>query len=268
MQFYLTSEINNIGLNLIQDQIFEWKIKNIVTYMDSITYQNDNNITFSVEINDNKYNFQLNIIYDTLDQTHHNIKQIWHLEFADDLNHQNQIHIKILEMIDIINITNNNISILNLSQTMSTIEDIIDKFDFDIVNDDSDEDQIERLFGNNSDNELDNLDDNLDIDFDIDHGLNTNSDSRSDIKSNTNLYAKSDNESDNESNNESDNESDNFDNIFNIELDCESNNNSEYESDNKPDNKTDNKLNNLDNNCDLKYHDSESYCDSNYQSQI
>jgi len=116
----------------IENLIFDWKIKNIVTYMDSIKYINESNILFLVEINDNIYNFSLEYCND-------NLINKWILKFVDIIDQKNVIHFKILAMVEIINEKfvdmTNNIQSLNLPKSlinlMDIIEKVIEEFDFD-----------------------------------------------------------------------------------------------------------------------------------------
>ena len=59
MKFYDISPVNAYKLNEIEEILYHWKITNIVTYISSLTYNDDNNISFQIEINDIIYKFSL-----------------------------------------------------------------------------------------------------------------------------------------------------------------------------------------------------------------
>jgi hypothetical protein len=121
MNFYTVIQKPNINIGEIEYSIFEWKILNIVTYINSIIYHNDNLITFYFEINEIICNFK--IYYNT---------ERWILEFDENINESNETHLKILNMVDVIN---NEMSELPISRLPNKIFDIIeikiDETDFD-----------------------------------------------------------------------------------------------------------------------------------------
>jgi len=93
MEFYtIIQKSAIIDLNDIQYSIFEWKILNIVTFINGLIYHNDNLITFYFEINETIYNFKLNYIINK-----------WVLEFDETTSNFDETHYKILDMVDIIN---------------------------------------------------------------------------------------------------------------------------------------------------------------------
>ena len=92
MEFYTIIKKSTIVLNDIQYSIFEWKILNIVTFINALIYHNDNLITFYFEINETIYNFKLNYVINK-----------WILEFDETTSNFDETHYKILDMVDIIN---------------------------------------------------------------------------------------------------------------------------------------------------------------------
>lgn len=117
IQYQIIDTYNN-DINELETIILDWKLNNIVTYMDSIKVINDNLITFFVEINDNTYNFSLI----------NNNK--WDLLLSDTINIDNETHVKVLDMSDIIN-TNYNFKLLNMEinnvNSITLLLDLIEK---------------------------------------------------------------------------------------------------------------------------------------------
>jgi len=131
MNFYNTQKISNFQLNEIEDSLLEWKINNIRTYINMLKYENNELITFCFDIANVIYN--LKIIYKT---------DKWIVEFNDNIDNTNKIHIIMLNMIDNINMVQN----INKLPYMilSTVEKQIDETDFDDSDiDDSDFDDID-----------------------------------------------------------------------------------------------------------------------------
>ena len=140
--FYTVSNNFDFGLSETQKAIFDWKIKHVITYMDIIKYIDENNFTFIIEINDVPYNFSLE--YDKQND--------WRMSFDDELDHDKSIHIKILDLCDLINetydtnyaqfILNENIPNTNelKAKEVIYISDIIEKTvdEFDFNDDESD----------------------------------------------------------------------------------------------------------------------------------
>jgi hypothetical protein len=101
MNFYNVEIISTNQLNDIEESLLIWKLINIPTYIDMLEYHNNELITFSFEINYIKYN--LNIIFKD---------DKWIVELNHDINYSNQIHLKILDMIRVINSVENNLRLL------------------------------------------------------------------------------------------------------------------------------------------------------------
>jgi hypothetical protein len=59
MNYYTVVDIRSINLCPIENAIFNWKLKNLATYINNLTYINDNNILFSVSIYNKIYDFKL-----------------------------------------------------------------------------------------------------------------------------------------------------------------------------------------------------------------
>ena len=142
MQYYTIKKTDHKdNFNEIDYNIFNWKIKNIITYMDSIRYINEQTILFLVEINENNYHFSINYI--NKKETNY-----WSLTFSDIIIQSNKTHLKILNMVDVIN----DKYIINDSKNqtidimLNIIEKVIEDFDFD-----EDEDEDEKEINNNND---------------------------------------------------------------------------------------------------------------------
>jgi len=112
MEFYNIIQKSNINLNEIQYSIFEWKILNIVTYINSIIYHNDELITFYFEINETIYNFKLKYM------------NKWILEFNNNIDDLNETHLIILNMVEIIN---NEMDLLPQTKLPNKIFDMIEQ---------------------------------------------------------------------------------------------------------------------------------------------
>jgi len=95
MSFYTVVNTSPINLNEIEYSLLKWKINNKITYLDMIIYNNEELITFSFTINNTSY--KLKIIYNNR----------WILEFDQDIDHTDNTHLNILNMIDEINSTDN-----------------------------------------------------------------------------------------------------------------------------------------------------------------
>ena len=167
-QVYKIKEINDINNEFIKYVIFEWKIKNIVTYMDEIKYVSDDLITFKVEINKRCYFFAVKYL-----------NNIWVIEFNNNIKQNCRTHIKILNMIEIINKKYNENIMPNekhkhLIRFFDIIEKIIDEFKFDDVTSEEDSDNYTQIISqhNNHQSNIKNID-NID-----------NSDSESDENNN------------------------------------------------------------------------------------
>lgn len=125
MQFYAVKKIeNDLNISQIENVIFSWKINNIISYMDSIRYIDNQTILFFVEINDKIYNFSLN--YEKKET------ETWYLNFIDAFEQSNNTHLKILDMIEQINNFYSKIdsSEKTLEKIMDIVEKAIDEFDF------------------------------------------------------------------------------------------------------------------------------------------
>ena len=121
MEFYSIIKKSNINIGEIEFSIFEWKILNIVTYINSIIYHNDNLITFYFEINEMIYNFKIEYDIDR-----------WILKFDENIDDSNNTHLKILNMIDIINKEIDKLPHTRFpSQIFDMIEKKIDDTNFD-----------------------------------------------------------------------------------------------------------------------------------------
>ena len=124
MNFYNIIQIPNINIGEIENSIYEWKILNCPSYSNSLIYYDDNLIKFYFEIENMICNFKIKYYLDN-----------WKLEFDDQIDRMNIIHLKILNMIDIIN---NEIKKLPTNrlpdQILNIIELQIEYTDFDDTN--------------------------------------------------------------------------------------------------------------------------------------
>ena len=118
MSFYDIRQVK-YNLNEIEESIYHWKINNIVTYISSLIYHDDNNISFQIDINNIIYKFSLT----------NNINN-WELSFIK----LDQISTIITKIVDILDIINNDIQKLpnpkNLNKILDIIEFKIDETDF------------------------------------------------------------------------------------------------------------------------------------------
>jgi ubiquitin-protein ligase len=116
---YQIIDLQSNDINELETTILEWKLNNMVTYMDSIKVINNNLITFFVEINDIIYNFSLI----------NNNK--WNLSISDYIDIENETNVKVLDMVDIIN-TNYNYKLENnnIIYLLDLIEKHIDSYEF------------------------------------------------------------------------------------------------------------------------------------------
>ena len=121
MDFYTIIKTSDIDLNEIENSLLEWKINNIITYLSMITYENDQLITFCFDISNDIYN--LKIIY---------IKDRWILEFNQNIDNFDKIHLMILNMINDINLVENNDKLPYM--ILNIIELKIDETDFNDIN--------------------------------------------------------------------------------------------------------------------------------------
>ena len=138
--FYTVSDEIDLGLNPVENALLEWKIQNVVTFMDIIKYVDISKITFIIEINDINYNFSLNYDYNN----------DWRMSFDDLLDQEKLIHIKILDLVDNINdtydseygnfvdtadmpriVTDVQLKAYELIYMANIIEKSVDEFDFD-----------------------------------------------------------------------------------------------------------------------------------------
>ena len=138
MNYYTIKYNQTFNISDIESKILDWKIRNLVTYMDTITYVNDNMITFIIEINDKIYNFM--IYQKTSNQPSNqpsNHSSNWYLNFTDDLDQLNCMHFKILDVVDMINDKYAETDLDDIIHLMDLVEKSIDEYDFD---DDSESD--------------------------------------------------------------------------------------------------------------------------------
>ena len=147
-------------LNKIEYSLYKWKLYNIVGYTNALIYHNDNLITFYFEISEHLYNFK--VVYNT------DINS-WILHFTDDINTEDETHIKILNMVDNINyrmLSQPKTQLLNY--IMDLIEKTIDETNFNesdsLSSEESETSSSESKSKSISikDNESDRLDSNID----------------------------------------------------------------------------------------------------------
>jgi len=149
-------------LNKIEYSLYKWKLYNIVGYTNALIYHNDNLITFYFEISEHLYNFK--VVYNT------DINS-WILHFTDDINTEDETHIKILNMVDNINyrmLSQPKTQLLNY--IMDLIEKTIDETNFNesdsLSSEESEtsssESKSKSISISIKDNESDRLDSNID----------------------------------------------------------------------------------------------------------
>ncbi len=121
MEFYTVDKKSNINLNQIEYSLLEWKILNIVTYINSLIYKDDNLISFYFEINEVLYNFNIVYNYDK-----------WVLHFDENINESDATQTIILNMVDMINNEMDTLPKTRLpNQLLDMIEIKIEETDFD-----------------------------------------------------------------------------------------------------------------------------------------
>ncbi len=145
MLFYsILRKYNDINLNSTEEELFEWKINNLSTYIDNLSYINDNEIHFSFGIYDTDYNLILK--YNN---------NFWIIDYSDFLDHNDKVHMQILNMIDYIN----NKVPLTLTDILDISEKAIDDFEFGSDTDSSSESDSDTSESNNpSYSDLDDAD--------------------------------------------------------------------------------------------------------------
>jgi hypothetical protein len=145
MLFYsILRKYNDINLNSTEEELFEWKINNLSTYIDNLSYINDNEIHFSFGIYDTDYNLILKYY-----------NNFWIIDYSDFLDHNDKMHMQILNMIDYIN----NKVPLTLTDILDISEKAIDDFEFGSDTDSSSESDSDSSESNNpSYSDLDDAD--------------------------------------------------------------------------------------------------------------
>ena len=147
MNYYRVLESNISSLNLIENILFEWKLKNIVTYINNLTYINKTYIIFNVSINNKIFNFEIK--YDNL----------WKVILIK--NNTNKLELEVLNMISIINdkylkLEDNK----NLNDLLNIIENNIEEYELDEDEDKDEDDENKNNIESNTElDELDELDD-------------------------------------------------------------------------------------------------------------
>ena len=136
MNYYTIKYNQSLVISDIESKILDWKIRNLVTYMDAITYINDNMITFIIEINDKIYNFMIyqkssNQSANQSSNQSANQSSNWYLNFTDDLDQLNPMHFKILDAVDMINEKYAETEQNDIIYLMDLVEKTIDEYDFD-----------------------------------------------------------------------------------------------------------------------------------------
>ena len=161
MDFYIVNPEYKLDIEPIELSIFEWIIKCPEKYMNSITYKNNDNIIFKIEINGDNYNFKLT-----------KYTNDWILNFinedSDDINYL-EIQMQIIDMVQIINNKykkyNDNLdnsTLNNLIIIMNFIENVVDDYEFS--NSESNNEDNNNEDNNEDNNEEDNNEeDNDDI---------------------------------------------------------------------------------------------------------
>ena len=145
MSLVKIKRVSNINISRIENIILDWKINNMVTYINNIKYIDDKIILFDVEILNIIYNFSLNIYSNFI------------IKLEDDYDENNDIHLKIKDMLNKMNSVNLIINIDNIHLLLDKIEYIIDNYEFF----DSDENIKDNMEDNiKKDNMIDNMKDN------------------------------------------------------------------------------------------------------------
>jgi ubiquitin-protein ligase len=143
-QFFTVEEYDQVNLTPLEDAIFKWKIKNIVTYMDNINYISEDKIEFRINISDDIYNFMLT-----------NDDKKWQMTFIDVIDTDNKIHTKIIEMVKHIDskyITSEHFEFTNICDI---IEKTVDEYDFGGSSSDDIDDEPNVIFQNDDDEDED-----------------------------------------------------------------------------------------------------------------
>lgn len=121
MEYYIVKENPQIELSPLETIILNWKINNMVTYIDSLKYIDDQRITFIIDINYKIYKFSLQCDEQT---------KIWNIFVSMDIDQTNKTHLKILDMINIINKTYDEFSNKTLVDLLNIIEKTVNEYDF------------------------------------------------------------------------------------------------------------------------------------------
>lgn len=133
MEYYIVKEKPQIVLSPLETIIFDWKINNMVTYINSLKCINDKQITFVIDINKKIYDFSLQCDEQS---------NIWIMFVSTVIDHENKTHLKILDMINIINKTYNELLNKTLVGFLNIIEKAVDDYDFNEINSQSSSDSI------------------------------------------------------------------------------------------------------------------------------
>ena len=144
MNYYTVSDKKTIVLCPIENAIFDWKLQNLVTFIDNLTFIDNNNIIFTVSINNINYNFKLEN------------RKIWIVELLYTSNLVNNIELNILKMINDINQQYETYKDEILpNKILDIIEETIDKYEFDDDNIESDKSSIKEDSDTESESDTD-----------------------------------------------------------------------------------------------------------------
>jgi ubiquitin-protein ligase len=120
MKYYTVIESNSINLNLIESSLYDWKLNNLITYIDNLTYINDEYITLSISINEKVFKFEIKN------------NKLWILTVLLKEDTINKIELKIFEMVNYINNKYSEFNYNNiLNKILDIIENTIEEYEFD-----------------------------------------------------------------------------------------------------------------------------------------